>query len=181
MYNYYNNYKHLNKATVHLHLQNGLSLHTASLVKQSPNPFRFISRLFFYCISYYLICCIGPLVSKILTLNSPSDRVWTVIVNRSVTSRSNFVNQSLHMSSPICSRSLGATALWISPKSRGRRALSHVNPALSYRYWLVRYMGTKASVPANTSRPTSATSDSIVERRNEWKEIDKGRNERTDW
>jgi len=36
-------------------------------------------------------------------LDSPSERVWLVIVSNNVTSRSNFVNQSLHMSSSICS------------------------------------------------------------------------------
>jgi len=45
-----------------------------------------------------------PLATNLLMfLDSPSERVWLVIVSNNVTSRSNFVNQSLHMSSPICS------------------------------------------------------------------------------
>lgn len=139
---------------------------------------RFISHLLFYYFLLLVIHYISPLASKILTSNSPSDRVWTVIISRNATGRSNFVNQSLHMSSPICSKSLGATALWISPKSRERRALYHVNQSRAVVSVLTcplhgHQSDLEATVPANTS--TSATSDSIAERRdarNEWLEID---------
>lgn len=81
--------------------------------------------------------------------NSPSERVCAVIVSSSVTSRSNFVNQSLHMSSPICQRSVprsDGTLNW--PAVTTRRALSR-EPIPRYYCGglLVRYMWQPKTIP----------------------------------